>query len=249
MDMRRFLRPEYSSKFIGVIFISISIYLFFFTDHINAALASLFIGIFTLLIVNSPTVEEDVSLASLRSGVLSYHEILEDLEVADKGVHVPPTRDLTESKVYVPAGEIDSLPALYDEITVVSLGKGKVGMSIDPPGLPLLKEAKQRLEYDIESGGLESGRECMGHLSEGMGLAKSFSIRREDGKVKVRITHGRYFEYCDDLRDISTDICTRTGCPICSSYLTAAAQSLSEPLRVLDFEVEGKHVKYDLEEI
>lgn len=249
MVKHRFMRPEYSSKIIGIVFISISIYLFLMTDYLNAALASGFIGIFTLLIINFPTVEEDVSLAGLKSGVLSYHEILADLDVADKGVHVPPIQDLTEPRVYVPAGEFRELPDLYDEITIVSLGSGKVGIAVNPPGLPLLQEAKDRLEYGIEGKGQESGRECMGHLSEGMGLARSFSFRKEGEKVKVRITHGRYLEYCESLRNVSKDICTRTGCPICSAYLITAAESLSTPLKVVDFEVEGRHIKYELEEV
>ncbi|MFP4142410.1 MAG: hypothetical protein ACOCTN_03985 [Candidatus Natronoplasma sp.] len=249
MEKPRYLRPEYSSKITGIIFICISIYLFFKTDHLNAALASGFIGIFTILIINYPTVEEDVSLAGLKSGVLTYHDILADLDVADKGVHVPPNDNLTESRVYVPAGELKDLPDLYDEMTIVSSGSGKVGISVNPPGLPLLREAKDRLEYGIERGGLESGRECMGHLSEGMGLARSFSFREKDSKINVRITHGRYLEYCESLRNVSTDICTRTGCPICSAYLIAAAESLSQPLEVVDFEVQGRHIKFELEEV
>jgi len=247
MAKHSLLRPEYSSKIIGVIFISISVYLFLFTDHINPALASAFIGIFTLLIVNFPTVEEDVSIASLKSGVLTYHVILDDLEVSSMGIHVPPQGDLTGSRAYIPASESIEIPDLSDEMTIVSLGRGKVGIAVPPPGYPLLEEAKERIGYGLEDKGLESGRECMGHLSEGMGLARSFSFRRDEGNVKLRITHGRYQDYCESLREVSTDICTRTGCPICSAYLTAASESLSSRLKVMDFEVEGKHIKYDLE--
>ena len=249
MAKHKLLRPEYSSKIIAVIFISISVYLFLFTDHINPALASAFIGILTLLIVNFPTVEEDVSIASLKSGVLSYHEILDDLEVASMGIHIPPKGDLTGSRAYIPASESIEVPEISDEMTIVSLGRGKIGIAVTPPGYPLLEEAKERIGYDLEDKGLESGRECMGHLSEGMGLARSFSFRREDGNVKLRITHGRYQDYCASLREVSTNICTRTGCPICSAFLTGASESLSSRLKVVDFEVEGRHIKFDLEVI
>ncbi len=249
MFKHRFLRPEYSSKVIGVIFLSVSIYLFLTTDHINASLAAAFIGIFTILIVHYPTVEEDVAMAGLRSSVLSYHEILEDLDVTEKGVLLPPHENLTESRVYIPAGELEEIPDIYDEMTIVSSGKGKMGISLVPPGRPLLEEAKQKLDYDLEGKGIESGRECMGHLSQGMGLAKSFSLREKEGKIKLRITLGRYDDYCENLRKDSRKICTRTGCPICNAFLTGAAEALSSPLKIERFEKEDEHIKYELEEL
>ncbi len=249
MLKHRFLKPEYSSKIIGMIFLSLSIYLFLATDYTNASLAAAFIGIFTMLIVHYPTVEEDVAIAGLKSSTLSYHEILEDLDVAEKGVILPPHENLTESKVYVPAGKLEEIPDIYDEMTIVSSGKGKVGISLIPPGRPLLEEAKEKLEYDIKGRGIESGRECMGHLSQGMGLAKSFSLRKKGNKVKLRITLDRYDDHCEDLKDNSEKICTRTGCPICNAFLTTTSEALSSPLQIKEFEKEDEHIKYTLEEL
>ncbi len=250
MNGRKFLRPEYSSKIIGMIFIILASYLFLRTSYINAALGAAFIGIFTVLIVHLPTVEKDVSVAGLKSGVLSIHNLLQDLEMAEKGVIVNPHKNLTESRVYVPAGTFEKIPDLYDEMTIVSSGKGRVGVSLVPPGRPLLEEAKEKMEYSIEGKGIEIGRECMGHLSQGMNLAKSFSLRREEENlIKLRITLDRYADYCEDLRDTSEKICTRTGCPICSAYMTAASESLSSSLKIEDFQIEGEHIKYTLEEI
>jgi len=249
MEKHRLLKPEYSSKLIGILFISISLYLFLLTDHINAGLAAAFIGIFTMLIVHYPTVEEDVAVAELKSGILSYHNILEDLDLSNNGVLIPPNDNLTESRVYIPAGKMEYIPDIYDEMTVVSSGRGRTGVSLVPPGQPLLEEAKDRIEYSIEAKGIESGRECMGHLSKGMGLAKSFSFRKKDDRIRIRITLDRYEDYCENLRESSSNICTRTACPICSAYLTSASEVLSSPLKIKDFEKEKNHIKYELEEV
>ncbi len=250
MNWRKILRPEYSSKIIGLIFISLAAYLFLKSDYTNAAIGAAFIGIFTLLIIHFSTVEEDVAIAGLKSGVVSIHNMLEDLDMSEKGVVVNPHKNLTESRVYVPAGNFEKLPDLFDEMTIVSSGKGKVGISLTPPGLPILKEAKDRMEYGIEGREIEAGRECMSHLSQGMNLAKSFSFRKsEDGQIKLRITLASYDDYCEELRETSEKICSRTGCPICSAYLTAASESLSIPLKIVDFQKEDKHIKYTLEEI
>ncbi|MBS3816235.1 MAG: hypothetical protein KGY76_01585 [Candidatus Thermoplasmatota archaeon] len=249
MKNSKLLRPEYTSKMIGAVFLGMSVYLFFFTSYTNAALGAFFIGIFTLFIIHVSTVEEDTAIAELRSGAISLHELLEDLELSGKGVVVCPRKDLTVSRIYIPAGEFDELPDLYDEMTIVSGGRGKVGVSVVPPGKPLLDEAKQKMEYDMEGQGIEAARECMGYLSEGMELARSFSLREEDDKIKLRITLQKYDDYCEDLRDEAEKICPRTGCPICSAYLTAGSEALSKPLKITEFEKEEQHVKYTLEEV
>ncbi|MEF8874397.1 MAG: hypothetical protein V5A88_06980 [Candidatus Thermoplasmatota archaeon] len=248
-SISKLLRPEYTSKVIGGVFLSLSAYLFFFTSYTNAAIGALFIGIFTLLIIHVPTVEEDTAIAELKSGVLSIHHLLEDMDVSQFGLLVPPQKGLTESRVYIPAGDLEGVPDLYDEMSIVSGGRGRTGVSLIPPGKPLLDEAKDKMEYDIEDQDIEAGRECMGYLSQGMGLAKSFSFRKEKGKVKIRITLGRYDKYCEELREEAEKLCSRTGCPICSAFLTSASESLSENLKVVEFEKEGKHIKYTLEAV
>ncbi|MFP4050580.1 MAG: hypothetical protein ACLFVB_02435 [Thermoplasmata archaeon] len=248
MKIYKILRPEYISKVIGAVFLATALYLFLYTDYTNAALASAFIGIFTVLIVNQPTVDESTAKAELSSGVTPINELLKDLELKSKGIAVPPMRNLTESRTYIPAGDFKELPELYDDMTVVSGGRGNMGVSLVPLGKTLLDEAKSKMEYDIEGEGIEASREIMGHLSQGMELAKSFSLRDEE-YIKLRITHGKYLDYCEKLREDSPDICTRTGCPICSAYVTAAAEGISKPLRVFKLEKDGKYIKIGLEEV
>lgn len=248
MKITKILRPEYISKVIGAAFLIIALYLFLYTSYTNAALASGFIGIFTILIVNQPTVDESTAKAELSSGVIPVNDLLKDLELKGNGVAVPPIRNLTESRTYIPAGELKELPELYDDMSVVSGGRGNMGVSLVPMGKTLMDEAKSKMEYDIEGEGIEASREIMGHLSQGMELAKSFSLRDEEF-VKLRITHGKYLDYCEKLRDESEDVCTRTGCPICSAYMTTAAEGISKPLKIINLEKDGKHIKIDLEEV
>ncbi len=246
MNASRYLRPEYTSKVIAAIFILVGIYLYLETPYVNAALASGFIGLFTILIVNKRTVEEETAIDSLKSGVLSYDRLLDDLEVEGNGMAVPPGRNLTEARVYVPVRDSKKIPDLYDEMTIVSTGRGKVGVSLEPPGDPLFERAKQNMEYDLEGQGIEAARECMEFLSQGTGLAKSFGLRRGD-RIKLRLTHGKYRDYCEGLRERSEKLCTRTGCPICNSYLLALCEGLSRPVRIEEFEKDGPHIKYTLE--
>ena len=246
MKLRDIGRPEIISKFIGGVFIAIGIYLLLFTGHLNASLGALFIGIFTILILNEPTVEREVAFSELESSALSLEKIFDDLDVKGKGVFIPPREDLTETRVFVPAGEFEGLPRIYDDMTIVPGGKGKTGIAIPPPGYPLLERAKERSEFEPEGNSIEEAREMMGMLAQGLDLAKSFSFRKEGDDYKLRVTMGDYDEVCEKIKGSSEMICTRTGCPICSAFLSAAVEGLSEPLRITDYEEEGNHKKYTL---
>ncbi len=239
------LRPEYSSKIVGAIFIAMGIYVLLFTHYRNAGLASVFIGVFTALIVNQRTVEEETAISELECSVAPLHSLLSDLNIEGNGVLVPPGGNLRSTRVFIPAGkEFGGLPDLYDEMTVVTGDAGRVGISLEPLGKPLSLEAAGRL--GMKTSGIEGSREVMGMLSHGLGLAKSFSVIEEDDNIKLRITHGTYGDYCDRLRDDSPGICQKTACPLCSAYLTALSESLERPVRIVTFDKEDEHVKYTL---
>ena len=240
------LKPKITSKIAAAVFVFIGIYLLLFTEHRNAGLGALFIGIFTGLIVNESTVEEEIATAEMESSTEPLHSLLTDLKVLGNGVMVPPSGDLSKTRVYLPAGkDLRRLPDLFDEMVVVTGGTGRLGISLVPPGEPIYGKALSKLDY--RGDGIEGAREVMGMLSHGMGMAGSFSVREEQDEFKLRITHGRYLDYCDKTMSRSQGICQKTACPLCSAYLMALVEGVSSPLAIKDFEREGPHVKYTLE--
>lgn len=239
-------KPEIVSKLIGGVFIVLGIYLLMFTPHMNASLGALFIGIFSVLILNFPTVEKDTALSELESSIAPLENILDDLDLKGKGVFIPPREELSETRVFIPAGEFEGLPKIYDEMTIVPGGKGKTGVSIPPPGYPLVEEAKERMEYEMEGESVEEARELMGMMAHGLDLVKSFSFRKKKDIYKLRLTQGTYMDVCSEIKKMHENITTRTGCPISSAFLAAAAEGVSRPLRITDFEEEGVHMKYTL---
>ncbi len=249
MNIGDLKKPEYLSKVIGSAFIILSVYLFISTEFINTAFGALFIGVVTITIMHFRTVEKSTAESMLESSVLPLNDLLEDLDLNGDGVYVPPGQNLSSSRTYVPAGEFRGVPNIYDEMTIITGGGGRTGISLIPLGKPILHQAKERMESDLDGVGIEGAREGMGILTHGLSLAKSFSLRREDGSIKLRITHNGYNKYCEKLRGRSTKLCTRTGCPICSAYITCASEGLDASLRVVSFEKEDKHVKFTLEEV
>jgi len=231
----------------GGIFVGIGLYLLIFTNYNTPGFGSLFLGIFISLVMKGGLVEEEVSKSSLESGVESLDLLLDDLGLSGNGVFVPEGDTLSSPRTYVPAGSFQRLPELYDEMMVVSSEGGRVGISLIPTGKPLFDEASSRLENTSE--GIEGAREIMGMLSHGMGLTKSCSIREDEEVISIRLTHGVYGDYCSKLRENRPDICVRTGCPICSAFLTAACSALSEPLLIKDFEVRQPHIIYRMERV
>ncbi len=245
MNPSDMLRPEYSSKIVGTIFIAVGIYLLFFTIYTNAGLASIFIGMFTALIVNQRTVEEDTAISELECSIAPLYALVSDLNIEGRGVLVPPGGNLRSTRVFIPARkEFRGLPNLYDEMTIVTGDAGRVGMSLEPMGKPLSREAVKRL--GMETTGIEGAREMMGMLSHGLGLAKSFSVIEEGDNIRLRITHGRYNDYCEKLRNDYPGICEKTACPLCSAYMTVLSEAISKPVRITSFDKEDEHVKYTL---
>ncbi len=248
MKARELLRPEYSSKFVGAVFAAMFLYLLF-SGYTNAALASLFLAVFVPVILHRATVEKSTAESMLKTNVEPLIDIIEDLEVDGKGVVLPTGKNLSESKTYVPAGEIDRVPELYDEMTLVTGMSDEMGISIQSAGKPLVDEAKKRMDYDPKGEGIESSRECMGVLTNGLNLAKSFSFREEGRSYKLRITLGGYDGFCQGLRNRKERICTSVGCPICSSYMICAVEGLDKPLQIEDLKREDGHIKITLEEV
>ncbi len=245
--MKRIQRifPDISSTIFGAAFIAVGLYLILMTAYVNAGLGSIFIGIFTIMVMTGGTVDEETAVSALKSDVDTLDGLLEDLGISGDLVQVPPSDTLREGKSYVPAEDFQGLPDLQDDMVVVSAAGGRVGVSLTPPGLHLMKLAQENLEGPVD--GIEGAREVMGILTHGIGLARSYSIREEDGIFKMRITHDGYNDYCDSLRERDERICTRTACPLCSAYIATAAQYIDSPLRVINFGKEDKHVTYEME--
>ena len=245
MKLGSIFRAEYSSRSAGVILVAMGLYIIIFTTHINAGLASLIIGIITFLIVSERTVESEIAISGMKCGIRPLNSLISDLNLKGKGVMVPPGGNLNGPRVFVPAGkERVGLPDLYDEMTVVTGDAGRVGISLEPPGLPLFAEAADRMETKVT--GMEGAREIMGMLSHGMGLARSFSVRQDGDTIFLRISHGMYGDYCQYVRERSPEVCQKTGCPLCSAYMVAISDALSQPLRITEFEMEGEHAKFTL---
>lgn len=245
VSIQRFF-PDVTSTVFGGAFIALGVYLLTATDHLTPGLGAVFIGIFTMMVMTGKTVDEEVSMAGMKGDADTLDELLEELGIEGAMIQIPSGDLLSAPRTFVPVEDFQGLPDLQDEMVIVTSGGGRAGISLIPPGLHLMELAESSLETPTE--GLEGAREVMGVLTHGLGLAKSFSLR-EDEKITVRITHGTYGGMCRELREKRENICTRTGCPLCSAYLTAGTQYLKRPLRLVDFKIDGEHVIFEMEEI
>lgn len=240
------LKTEYSSKVVGGFFLVIAIYLFISTEYTNAAIGAFFIGIFALVILHKPTVEEETAISSLECSVRPVVDIVDELELEGPSIAVPTSEYLSEPRTFIPSEDVATVPELYDEIILVPEG---LGISLEPTGLPLVKQAKSRMEYDFTGEGIEASRECMGILTHGLNLAKSFSLNKQEVFYRLRITLGRYWNFCEKMRDKHPNICEKSLCPICSAYITIASEGLGSNLKIVDFDIDDRHIKYILEKV
>ncbi len=248
MKLSTLKKPEYSSKIAGAVFFIIALLLFLFTQYTTAALGAAFIGLLLVLLIHESTVEEEVAIAGLFSGVSSLNRLLDDLEIDGNAIAVPPGKNLTESRTYIPAGDFNGLPDLYDEMSIVGV-EGKTGISLVPVGLPLLELAKNRMKYDLKDSGMEGVHDCLSHLSIGMEMARSYHLKEENGETRLIINLSKYENCCQKLRKESGDLCRKAVCPICSAFITGISEGSSLPIRIVRFERKENLAEFLLEKI
>ncbi len=222
-----------------------SLYLFIFTNYINPALALILIGALTVALLHDDFVDLETSEAELSSSFSPLDTLLTSLNVKNNGIYIPTSRELDEPRVFIQAGKVEiagvkkDIPPLDEDSTLI---EGE-GIAVEPPGLPLFERAREQIEEEA------SGELSMTQLTDSLNLARSFSFDETDQGYRLRITHGPYGDYCEKTRKRSDFVCERTACPLCSSYLIAAAQEVNKPLRIKEFKIEDGHILYKLEEM
>lgn len=245
MGVSELLKINNISKIIGGICVVLAIYLIIFTPYTNAALAYLLIGTLTIILLHDDFIDMNTSKAQLKSSFHPLDTLLTNLNVRNNGVYIPTRNDLDETRLFIPTGEAEIKRKKKGVLIIPgdSIFIEEKGVAFEPPGLPLFDEAKNQMKEE------KSGEPCMTQLTESLNLAKSFKFTEKDNRYRLRITHGPYEDYCEDMRKKSKYVCERTACPLCSSYLIAAVEGLEKPLKIIDFKKEGHHVIFYLEEI
>jgi len=161
------------------------------------------------------------------SSLSAIDKLLTDLKYKGKGIYIAPQtlKGLKGCSVFIPAEAESAVPSLD------KLVKGKVfiedpkGACLVPTGLGLMFLFERELGVDFSKVDLDYlARELPRLIIEGLEIAEGFEFTAEKGRVHVKMINPIYGGFCREVKE-TTRICSRFGCPLCSSIACVLAKA------------------------
>ncbi|BAI60943.1 conserved hypothetical protein [Methanocella paludicola SANAE] len=185
---------------------------------------------------------DEVCDATAISTVLSLNQILSSMLVGTGGI--------TSSnggliRVFIPISRVEEkdVASLNPGIEVFDV-KGPIkGISLTPPGYGLF-ELTSGMGAVFTREGLES--EMKDVLENGLELASSVSVRLDGSTITISMSGMANEDLCRSIRTGNPDVCTRTGCPICSFLACMAVSATGRKARIEKIEESGKAINITL---
>ncbi|AFD00167.1 hypothetical protein Mtc_1413 [Methanocella conradii HZ254] len=182
-------------------------------------------------------IRDDICDSMMVSNLLSLNSMLSSLLVVQPGIYAPVGND-GAIKVFIPASSLSD-----EDVSGISPGvdvfytRGSVkGISLLPPGYGLFRNA-------VEMGAVFTGEGLEGEIKDvlenGMELA-SLSVSNEGDRVTVLMRNMANAGLCNSIRKADPAICTRMGCPICSSIACMLVSGTGRKVRIEKVEDTGK---------
>lgn len=160
------------------------------------------------------------------SSLTAIDKILTELDYHGKGIYLPPRRlkERKEVVIFVPKKKRILIPQPKE------VAQGKVfinpdGIYLPPLGQGLLTLYEKELGTDLTKVNLNYLRTNLPKLLiEDLELLEDLEISTHQDSVHVKMIGSVYESLCNQVRN-HTNICSRLGCPLCSSIACALAKA------------------------
>lgn len=180
------------------------------------------------------------------SSLTAIDKILTELNYQGQGIHLPPRRlnELNEVVIFVPKRKRTLIPQPKE------VAQGKVfinpdGIYLTPPGQGLLTLYEKELGTDLSKVNLDYLRINLPKLLiEDLELLEDLEISAHKDSVHVKMMGSVYESLCSQVRN-HTNICSRLGCPLCSSIACALAKATGKAVVIErnELSTDGKTVE------
>lgn len=236
----------FSGKLIGGSMIDISNDLAEFI--LRSGFGILLIGLLTVFLFSFKTVPSELMDPLLKVEGQNLSRIFDGLELKGNGIYIPPSGRLSEDRVYIPAEQKPlPLPKLASEqVLVVGTTGPSMGISIIPPGKGMIDRIELDTGKKFKDDDPSEMSESLERISKGTGLIQDIIPRVKNDKIALEISHSKFQETCQETWEEDPNIHLKVGCPGCSTVLCAVARISSSPIRIVNSELKGKKVHYEL---
>lgn len=225
--------------YIGVFLVALGLttaivsYLMEIVPILAFGLASFLIGIMALYLPESDrsiagSFAADWSLPSL----LNIENLLEDLDLDERGIYIPTSGLGVSPKVFVPlsltpATRKPPLGLVSSRRIFVTVGKNPEdrGILLDAPGSRILAAVERSLRIDIANAKLNDLQADLNSGFKTLGIAEVTSFENQDDTVRIEMRLSSLVDLEEKLRNLAPRLVVQVGTPVASAAASAVSKA------------------------
>lgn len=214
------------------IIVSVASYLVGIIPMLAFGLGSLLIGFMILYLPESESIGGSVATRLLLPSLLNMENLLEDLDLDQRGIYIPVGGFGVSPKVFVPltltpATRNPPVGLSSSRRIFVTVGKNPEdrGILLDAPGGQILLALEQSLSNDIAKISIEDLEHSLNRGFETLGIANVISLVREDDTVQVELALRGLVQLEEKLRRSAPRLVAQIGTPLTSTVASAFAKA------------------------
>lgn len=213
------------------------------TLNIKVGFTSILIGIFMIVMITEKSVTKKTSNAMVEGNIDFVKRLITKLNLEGNAIFLPKSKYLSEERVLIPpnkSGTIQIPNVRDDNLFLTSKAGEKLGVSIPPSGLKLLKEIEKDGSFNnIGMGNIEEKLQKF----VGLNLLKSITFTRQQNGYKLELEK---LVFCPK----DPKLCRQYPCPTCSAIITmitrAASKNSENKLLITDSVHNGKKTTFQM---
>jgi len=167
------------------------------------------------------------------SALTTIDRVIADLNYKGNGIYLPPRylKDLKEGTVFIPYEKEIITPTMEEVAQEKVFLKNPNGICLTPPGLGLANLFESELGTSFSKVDLDYLQDKLPKLFiEGLEIAEDFEMNTHGDTIHVRITESIYKDLCNEVRKLSSNVCSSLGCALCSSIACALTRATGKPV-------------------
>jgi len=212
-------------------------YMMRMTPMVALGAGFLLIGIIVLYLPESGSLASTVASDSVVSSLLNMENLLEDLDLNEKGIYVPVSGLGVSPKVFVPLSpDTKRPPAGLTESSrmFVTVGESPQdrGILLDAPGSGLLASLERHQRLDLAKVQLKDLQTSLNSGARVLGITKVTSLVHQGLGVRIEMELNDTLEFETKLRNLIPRLSTQIGTPIPSAVAAGVSKTTGKYVRM-----------------
>lgn len=203
-------------------------------------LSSLLIGFLILYLPESQESRGDNLATNLTLPLLlNIENLLEELELDERGIYLPASGLGISPKVFVPLAQTPATirPSLGSDSSrkvFVTVGDGTEdrGILLDPPGASILISIEQMQKQDFAATQLKDAPMLLDAGLRNLGLAELSKFEQRNSTMVLEVKLRRLGELEKKLRNVAPKVVAQLGTPISSTVAAAVSKASGKYIRL-----------------